>query len=530
MDNYVKAVAIKYKKVTIYNSTFLYIPDGIIKGDYDLRDKNLTDDLTEVNYGIIDDECLYYSELEYGYYNDILLKTLKEENPGLEEVDILNNYYLEHNKDLYIMGIDLDNNIINKKISLENLFKGKFTEDDENSLGLFAKASDELKNYYYDANNEDDIIKLNKAYDTLSEHISGMNKLRNKIGKKICKQSVEIIDVVEEDIVEEEQNKESFNLKEISKYIKDTVIGQDDHIDRIITEIYKLTLESDNKSGLLLTGPTGVGKTKILTMLSKKMNRPFLLVDSTQITIAGYVGKSIEDCLYDLYIRENKDKERVEQAIICFDEIDKKGSSNNKDVSHRAVLNSLLKFLDGTYYTIKGNVNIDTSNMIFIAAGAFSNVYKDKGNTIGFFESDNKTDKITIDDFIELGGMPDEFMGRLPISIRLNELDKDKLKEILIKSNESPIKKEAELFGIIGTDLRYDDTYINAVALAAIERKTGARSLTSIVKESTWKAFQDAMDNDYGASTIILTEDTVKNPYNFKVIENPENNKVLIKK
>ena len=148
----------------------------------------------------------------------------------------------------------------------------------------------------------------------------------------------------------EEDDDSLIDIDGITNNILKTVIAQDEHVRRIVVEVARMILNRKKKSGILITGSTGIGKTLIMKKLAEYLDRPFLEIDSTQITIPGYTGKNIEQCLFELLKECNFDKKKAERAIVFFDEIDKKGSENKSDVSGKGVLNVLLKFLDGTNY------------------------------------------------------------------------------------------------------------------------------------------------------------------------------------
>ena len=342
-----------------------------------------------------------------------------------------------------------------------------------------------------------------------------------------------------------ENNKEELYIKRknIIKKLKDIIIGQDDEIDQLVTEIFRLQNNQNGKNkGILLSGSTGVGKSRICTLLAKYLDIPCKIIDTTQLTMPGYRGQNIEDFLEQLYLDERKNLKRVEKAIIVFDEVDKKGSRDNYDVSGKGVLNQLLKFLDGTEYTIglneesvlqKTKVRISTNNMIVIFSGAFSNVYnapKFTTNNLGFRETNApKSKEPTLQDFIDIGCLPDESMGRLPIIIHLNTLSENDLKNILLHSKESDIyyvkqefKNEAEV------DIEFSDEAIEEIAHQAYLLQTGARSLQKIVHDATYHAFKKVTDDFGKYSKVIITKDTITDHKNYTLIPK-EQNKVLQK-
>lgn len=321
------------------------------------------------------------------------------------------------------------------------------------------------------------------------------------------------------------------NIKSLLKDIKKTLIAQDEPSKRLLVEICRMDLDDSKKSGILVTGSTGVGKTELMTLISEKLERPFLIVDTMQLTSPGYEGKNIEQCLYELYEKCNGDIKKAEKAIIYFDEIDKKGSSKKDDVGGQGVLNLLLKFLDGSTYTAAPNlqsgglmqaVKIKTNDMLIIAGGAFSDLYGKKEKAqIGFNKDREETKKQpepTITDFVEKAMMTNEFMGRFPIHIRLNDLKPEDMKRILLESDKSPTKIEEKIFKKMNCKLRFTDDAYEAFAARAEKLKEGARGLKGIVKNSTAKAFEDVNDKRDKYETITITADTVNDNTNYSYV------------
>lgn len=273
----------------------------------------------------------------------------------------------------------------------------------------------------------------------------------------------------------------------------------------------------------------------MMALIAKYLDRPFLKVDSTQLTVPGYVGKDIEEVLWELYVKCGKDKEKAEHAIIFFDEIDKKGSSKKDDISGKGVLNVLLPFFDGATYDAcesvkqqKEVVKINTRDMLVILGGAFEDVYSDlktKGN-IGFTStpvSPRATRQATTQDFVDKAKMPSEFMGRVAI-VKLNELTLEDIKRILLESDESALEIQKKLFKELGVKLTASEGYIDEIAKQAIARKTGARGLNTVVDESTWEAYGDCYTNLGEYDEIVLEKETVSDPKQYqKVIKKRSN-------
>lgn len=307
------------------------------------------------------------------------------------------------------------------------------------------------------------------------------------------------------------------NIDELVGLVTKTVVHQDDAVRRLVLEIER-NLESDGeKDGILITGSTGVGKTMTINLIAKYLDRPVKIIDSTQLTVPGYVGKSVEDYLYELLCDCNGDVERAEQAIIFFDEIDKKGSEKKSDISGQGVLNVLLKFLDGTEYDVTSNrqisrqvQKISTKNMLVLAGGSFADVYKNSGpKQIGFLDGEKKEYVPSATDFVEKGMMTKDFIGRFPIIIHYNDLDAKALVDVLVNSEASPLKRERDVFSKAGVKLTVTEDYMEAVARAAINMETGARGLKGIVKNTTWPSYDKVKSETGVYREVVLDEKTV---------------------
>lgn len=307
------------------------------------------------------------------------------------------------------------------------------------------------------------------------------------------------------------------NIDELVGLVTKTVVHQDDAVRRLVLEIER-NLESDGeKDGILITGSTGVGKTMTINLIAKYLDRPVKIIDSTQLTVPGYVGKSVEDYLYELLCDCNGDVERAEQAIIFFDEIDKKGSEKKSDISGQGVLNVLLKFLDGTEYDVTSDrripgsaQKISTKNMLVLAGGSFADVYKNSGpKQIGFLDGEKKEYVPSATDFVEKGMMTKDFIGRFPIIIHYDDLDTEALVDVLINSESSPLRREEDVFSKAGVKLTVTEDYMNAVARAAANMETGARGLKGIVKNTTWPSYAKVKSEPGIYREVILDEKTV---------------------
>ena len=354
--------------------------------------------------------------------------------------------------------------------------------------------------------------------------------------------------------------------REIKEILDQYVIGQDEakktlsvavynHYKRIANEEEKETKheKSDDdveiqKSNILLLGPTGCGKTLLASTLAKILNVPFAIADATTLTEAGYVGEDVENILLKLIQAADGDIEKAEKGIIYIDEIDKitrksENPSITRDVSGEGVQQALLKIVEGTIASVPPQggrkhpqqelLQIDTSNILFICGGAFEgleNIIKDRmgKKSMGFgAEIQSKKDidrykvfeQILPQDLLRFGMIP-EFIGRLPIIASLKELDKEALIKITTEPKNALVKQYKKLLKMDDVELIFEPEALEAIVDKAIERKTGARGLRSIIEEIMRDIMFDIPSNEK-IEKCIITKDTVLNNAGPRIIENP---------
>lgn len=350
-------------------------------------------------------------------------------------------------------------------------------------------------------------------------------------GVYICDECVDLCEsIIEAELYDDEKAGYTLNElnnipspKEIKQILDDYVIGQEEAKKTLSVAVYnhyKRIAHEENadkedveiqKSNILLLGPTGCGKTLLAKTLAKILNVPFAIADATTLTEAGYVGEDVENILLKLIQAADGDIQKAEKGIIYIDEIDKitrksENPSITRDVSGEGVQQALLKIIEGTIASVPPQggrkhpnqelLQINTENILIICGGAFEgleNIIKDRTGkkSIGFgskIESQKEISKYEVfqellpQDLLKFGLIP-EFIGRLPIVATLRDLDKEALIKILIEPKNSLVKQYQKLFEIDGVELIFEQEALEAIVTKAIERKTGARGLRSIIEE-----------------------------------------------
>ena len=401
-----------------------------------------------------------------------------------------------------------------------------------------------------------------KSQDNVRKIVAGPNVY-------ICDECVDLCtSIIEAELYEDEKAGYTLNElnnipnpQEIKKVLDDYVIGQEEAKKTLSVAVYnhyKRIAHEENaqkddveiqKSNILLLGPTGCGKTLLARTLAKILDVPFAIADATTLTEAGYVGEDVENVLLKLIQAADGDIQKAEKGIIYIDEIDKitrksENLSITRDVSGEGVQQALLKIIEGTIASVPPQggrkhpnqelIQINTENILIICGGAFEgleNIIKERTGkkSIGFgskIESEKEVSKYEVfkellpQDLLKFGLIP-EFIGRLPIIATLQDLDKQALIKILVEPKNSLVKQYQKLFEIDGVELVFEQDALEAIVDKAIERKTGARGLRSIIEEIMRDIMFDIPSNP-NIEKCVITKATVLENSGPKIFESEE--------
>ena len=395
-----------------------------------------------------------------------------------------------------------------------------------------------LVNYYHNLGYSIKVIE--SVLENIMDYLISANHKSPSITLSLVKKVIEELgeDNLEKEIENDDNPKEELSLKNVYSKVLESVVGQDKQVKEILYNILQnrrmanmdgLDNPKEYIKNILLRGESGGGKTFIISTIAKLLNIPMFVADATSYTEAGYVGNDVTDMLKDLYFAADSNLEEAEKGILVIDEIDKKaGMGSNSDVTRGAVLNSLLKIVEGTVIPINvgsspypEEIMFDTSRLTVIISGAFEGiekirdqrVKKESVGTIGFTTGGVKKeiDKNIIDkDYVEFG-MIKQFMARFPVIVNLSKNNQESLKNIMLYSKSSPLKIEAFKLNTLGVKVEYTDDFYDELAKISLSMDIGARGNDKALQYVLSKIHIE--DFDYSnIEKIIFNKECIYNP------------------
>lgn len=522
-------IAIQFEKISVGDGKYIFRPISLIKGNYYNDENEFVSEYGVIYCGLedaIDDVRNCFSTVT-------TMESLRKYfGPNLSDEELLYEFYAFHLEQCFIGILDpITNKIKTMRISYDELEDqyDNFT-DETNDNNIVAFTTEMLKEIRNSKSLEELRAKIDCVINSTNEEISeNVHIKENDLVKDL--ESIESKENIEE--IEDKKLKlslkknESLSLKYLRKEVLSRIVNQDNAVNDVTRTILinQTSKNPRHKQHILIMGPSGTGKTRMVDIIAKTMNIPYFQADATAYTKEGYVGKSIYSMFERLIETADGDIEKAQNGILIIDEIDKKLTSSRNDNFDKDVLHSLLKVMDRGTIEVdisdsrgKESVLFDTSNLTIIFMGAFSDLYEKKAKNnskiIGFDtkpdNDNNKVDEsITREDLIKYG-VPAEWLGRIGLITFTERLTAKDLVDILNKSKESPLVEEKEWFKDLGVKVTFSKGFKELIAEQTSKTNTGARNLRSLVGEAVKYASEEVL-NGNRPKVLKFTKETVKN-------------------
>jgi len=532
--------AIVYKRIRYSDKYYIFIPCDTVYGLYNEETKVLIDKKGKhlVNCNSYD---IVKSANKYTFGYDLVVKDLIEVFKT-DDIDLaLKRFYDYYSNNILIGKVDdTTKSIILNNISIDfmdDLVKDYKIENNEGNYEVtltkaqiisllrtsnFKLAKQELHKLLSAINFTEKLSEF-KPVKKVTGTIGTTNLLVHEAEKAVSpniitpeKEKV-YLELFSDDTKDTEKTR---MCKKLYEYITKYLVGQDDAVKKLLSVVMTNLKATSGKEIIrpLVIGQTGSGKSYFFKLLEKILDIPVYMVDCNTLVQAGYVGKSIDDVLKDLYMICNKDIDKTEHALIIFDEFDKL-ANNGADVSELGVQKALLKFFEGHKYVValdKNELNkavIDTSMMNIVACGAFETLVNSRESNIGFGvnSSSNITKKITVDSLINYG-MISEIIGRFGIIVEYNKVTLEMLKKQLLHSLDSPLEININKFKRdYDINLSFSEEFVDTIARAALENKTGFRGTEQMVNESLLDTLFEIEYGTFKDKTLKIDKSFIKN-------------------
>ena len=530
-----RSIASLLHKETLMDGISLYSYVNSIIGYYDQNTKIFVDEQGNI-YNSIDSEngvngvvqfyCGNATKIDEAY-NKYLDK--KDEK---DEANLKIKYNSEEMNHFYLSLVNEDNILVNIKYDINEEYE-KYYKNTKPKINRESKTSEVdsqvdyaeiekmLKNRKY---TKKELLNLKEELLTEQEDVKKILRLTDKVLKERYKKPVDT------------KNKYFYddgvlNITKTLKDIKKTIVAQDEPIRKVLAEICRFDMNDKKRYGIILSGSYGVGKKELLKLLSKDLQRPLMIIDSTQINPEGYEGMKIENYIAELYNNCGGDLKKVQKAIIYFDKLDKKISTDIELFSNPEILKAITKFTESTSYkamtSAEEEFNIKTNKMIVVVGGEFQELYTGRG-IMGFHMNDtSKKSYPNTSDLMEKSQMTKDFLDAFPIYIRMNDLTEKDYIDSLKKSKKSPINTEKRLFKRMNCKIDFTEDAYELISKKAYVLKQGHNGLRTVVKNSTSKAFEDVNNKRNKFETITITADTVddNSKYTYVIRKNTRNTK-----